>query len=97
MNNEESIRRAERAKQLLADPLIHEAFETIDRDIIDQWGACPVRDVEGREMLWRLHMTSLKFKAIFEGFIQNGKVAELREKQSATDKMVKLFRGASNG
>ena len=97
MNNDEAIRRAERAKQLLADPMIKESLDLIESEIIDQWGACPVRDVEGRELLWRLYMSAQKFRGILVGTVQNGKVAEFREQQSAADKMVNIFKGKKNG
>ncbi len=73
--------RAEHASRLLEDPLVKEAFELVDREILDQWEACPVRDVEGREYLWRFLKTSRKFKSVFMGVIQSGQIASLRDKK----------------
>lgn len=96
MTNGEMIRRAERAKQLLADPLLKESLDLIESDIIGQWEACPVRDEEGRELLWRYYKTAKKFRAILEGVVSNGKLVDFREQQSAKDKMVNIFKGKQN-
>lgn len=93
MNNEEMKQRATRAQQLLQEPLIVESLDTIEREIIDQWAACPVRDVEGRELLWKYYQTARKFRAILEGVVSNGKLIAFREQQSAVDKMVNIFKG----
>jgi len=96
MNNEELTKRAVRAEQILRDPMIVEAFGAIEKEIIDQWELCPVRDTEGRELLWQYYKVTRKFKGIFEGAVQNGKVAAFREQQSAADKMVNIFKGRKN-
>jgi hypothetical protein len=92
MTNQEAMIRAERAVQLMNDTLLKESLDLIEREIIEQWDACPVRDVEGRELLWRYYKTARKFRLILEGVAQNGKVAAFREKQSATDKLVNFVR-----
>lgn len=98
MTNEEAVRRGERARQLMDDPLLKESLDSIEREILDQWEACPVRDIEGRELLWRYFKTAKKFRGILEGTMQNGKIAAFREKQSITDKAVSLFnRGQNHG
>ena len=73
--------RAERASQILNDSLVKEAFDAIEKQIFDQWLACPVRDVEGREHIWRLIKAQQKFKDVFIGMIETGKLAQLREKK----------------
>lgn len=79
MTPEEAIKRAGRAQQLLEEPMIKEALETIERDIIAQWEACPARDTEGREQLWKYYKTALKFKGILQGAIESGKLEQLRQ------------------
>jgi len=93
MTNEETLKRAEHARQLLSDPLIVEAFTAIKNEILSQWEECPVRDVEGREILWRYYKTFGKFKSIFEGAVENGKVASFRESQTAAEKTLNIFKG----
>jgi len=80
MTPAETTKRAERARQLLDDPMLKEALDLIEREIIEQWEAVPVRDVEGRETIWRFYKTAFKFRAILQGAVENGKVAALREK-----------------
>ena len=77
----------------MADPLVVEAFALLESEIIAQWEACPTRDTEGRELLWAYYKTARKFKSIFDGAIQSGKIADLRESQSITDKAVNIFKG----
>ncbi len=79
MTPQEIESRATRAGQLLNDPLFQEAFSLIEREIIDQWEACPVRDVEGREILWRYYKTANKFRGVLQGALESGKVAAFRE------------------
>lgn len=73
--------RADHAARILEDPLVKEAFEMIERQILDQWEGCPVRDVEAREYLWRFLKCSRKFKDVFVGAIQSGQLAPLRDKK----------------
>ncbi len=73
--------RAEHASRLLEDPLVKEAFEMVEKQILDSWESCPARDVEGREYLWRFLKTTRKFKDVFIGVIQSGRLAPLREKK----------------
>ncbi len=74
--------RAEEASRLLENPLVKEAFEMIEREIIDNWETCPVRDVEGREYLWRFLKATRKFKNVFIGVLQSGQLASLRDKKA---------------
>ncbi len=71
---EESILRGRRAQQLLDDPLIAEAFEAMEADLVAAWRAAPVRDVEGREHLWLMLRASEKLRGIFVGYVEAGKV-----------------------
>jgi len=71
--------RAVRAKQLLEDPLFIESLDAIEKEIIEQWEACPARDVEGRESIWRYYKTAKKFRGILQGVVESGKMAQFRE------------------
>ena len=44
--------RARRAHTLLNDPLIVEAFETLEKDLLDSWKHSGTSDKETRESLW---------------------------------------------
>lgn len=97
MTNEEAKRRGEHAAQLLRDPLLVEALEAIEKDILLEWENCPARDVQGREEIWKFFKTAKKFQLILSGMVEAGKLASFREKQSITDKAVQLFGGQKHG
>ena len=60
--------REARARSLLSDELLNEAFNTLAKDITDAWDNTGIHDTEARESLWlslrlleriRLHLTSI--------------------------------------
>ena len=96
MTHEEQIRRGERAKQLLDDPLIKEALALIESEVIALWAAVPARDVEGREELWKFYKTAQKFKGVLLGAMDSGKLSvnQIQSKQSMPQRVANLVRGA---
>jgi hypothetical protein len=76
MTNEEQIQHAVRAKLLLDDPMIKDAFAEIDAAIIGQWRDLSVTNKEQAEELKRLLWASQQFKAIFEVTISGAAVAQ---------------------
>lgn len=64
-----------KAQELIDNDLLQEALAAIDKEVTEQWIACPARDKEGKEALWQLIKTSRKFKDILTGYIQTGKLA----------------------
>lgn len=80
MRPEEILKRAEHARQLLEDPMLKEALDLIEKEVILEWGGCPARDKDGREELWKFYKTALKFRGILQGAIESGKVAQFQEK-----------------
>ena len=67
--------RGHNAFSLLENELLQETLAAIDKEVMEQWIACPARDKEGKEALWQLIKTSRKFKDILTGYIQTGKLA----------------------
>ena len=60
--------REEHAKRLLSDKLFVEAFDTLEKNLLDTWTHSSVDDVDSREQCWlslrlleriRLHLTSI--------------------------------------
>ena len=90
MTAEEAQRRGERAKRLLEDPMLVEAFKLLETDIIEMWVACPERDKEGQERLQRHIRDARKLKDILYGIMENGKF-EL-SKKSLADKFINKLR-----
>lgn len=76
--------RGENAARLLGDALLNDSLNTIEREILDQWEACPARDVEGREELWKYYKVAKKFRGILQGMVESGKVTAFHEKQQKT-------------
>ncbi len=59
--------REEHARRLLSDKLFNEAFETLEKNLLNSWNSSGVSEVEAREQIWlslslleriRLHLTS---------------------------------------
>lgn len=73
--------RGQYAMSLLENELLNEALEAIDKEVMEQWIACPARDKEGKEALWQLIKTSRKFRDILTGYIETGKLATAQLKQ----------------
>jgi len=90
MTEQEIAHRANRAQQLLSDKLLVEALDMIEREILDQWEACPARDTDGREAMWKYYKTAKKFRGILQGAVESGKVAAFRE-QSIKDSALGMF------
>lgn len=81
MTPEEIRRRAEHARQLLEDKLLKEALDLMEAEAISQWESVPVRDVEGREVIWRYYKTIRKFRGFLQSALESGKLENFREQQ----------------
>ena len=88
MTPEEALKRSRDAERLMNDPMLKDALNIIERDLTEAWHACPVRDVEGREVLWRMAVTARKFRDILKGTMESGKLAadQIQQKQSFIDR-----------
>lgn len=91
MTQEEEMQRAEHARQVMEDPLVQEAFSVIEKEILSQWEECPARDVEGRERLWQYYKIAKKFRGVFEGVMETGKIAkrQLEDTRPFMDRMLR--------
>jgi hypothetical protein len=82
MNPNEEIERGARAQRILADSIFVEAFESVEKAIHELWAQCPIRDLEGQQML-RLELKLLgDVRAFLESAIVDAKhvKAELEAK-----------------
>ena len=75
-----AIDRGQRAAMLLDDPILMEALDAIEREVVDQWADCPARDKEGKEALWQLLKTSKKFRGLLLGYVETGRFEATRLK-----------------
>ena len=83
MTPEEEFQRAEEAARLLAHPLLAEAFEVIEKEVIERWTQSPSADQAGREKLWLSLKLLHRVKLHLETMVQSGKLAEATLKQRA--------------
>lgn len=75
MTPEETMARAEAARRLLDDPMLQDAFKTLEAECIDQWKKAPARDHEGREWIWMLLQATQRLEGLFRGYIESGRLA----------------------
>lgn len=94
MTPEEALRRANAAARIFNDPLTQEALGIMEKEVMEAWMAVPVRDVEGREALWRLAVTTRKFRDILHGTMEAGKLAhdQIQRKETAMQRVANLVR-----
>lgn len=75
MTPEQENQRGQQAERLLADPLLVEAFETIEQEITQQWITSPARDADGREKLWMMQQMLYRVKGHLDSVVESGKLA----------------------
>ncbi len=75
MTLQKDVERGARANALLEDPLLKEAFQSVEQAIHEKWAECPLRDKEGAHGL-RLMLKLLgDVRAVLESTVADGKVA----------------------
>lgn len=72
------------ANELQANPLLQEALDTYESEIVEAWKTSPVRDVEGRERLRLMLDAQKRFRAFLETTAQTGKLASTQVHQALT-------------
>ena len=73
MNDE--IREAQ-AKRLLDDDLLKEAFDTLEKDIMDSWVATSVDDGRARETCWLSIRLLSRIKVHLTSIVETGEMAK---------------------
>lgn len=88
MTLEQRLHAGSRAKEVLENEAFIEAFEAIEKEVIEQWTNSPARDQDGREKLWSyLHLLK-KVRTHLVSTLETGKLAqvELQHQQSLKDR-----------
>lgn len=80
MTTETEVYEGQQAQYILDHPLTVRAFTQLESEIVEQWAECPLRDRDGQHELLLMLKVARKFKAIFHGYIDTGKLAEERAK-----------------
>ena len=86
MSLEDEQRRGRAADQLLENPLLIEAFATIEKELQDAWTESKAKDEAGREKLWLMLKLLGRVKAHVQQVSLTGQMATftLREKLGGT-------------
>ena len=83
MTPEQEIQRAERARQLLEEPLIKEAFSLVENAFIDGIHRTAVKDSEMREKLCQMLMCLKAVKQHLQSVMESGKLAQAQMNQES--------------
>ena len=74
----DAIRVARNAADVLNNEAYQKAMTSLKDQIVQEWKACPVRDVEGQRLLLQLAKLAEKFDGMLAGYIQAGRLAQHR-------------------
>jgi len=89
---DDEIRRGDQADLLLQNPLLVEAFQSIEQELTESWIQSPQRDVEGREKIHLSMCLLRKLRAQIQEVAETGKIARHQSiLQQAKDKAGRLF------
>ena len=78
MTPEEKIRRA---KSLIDDPLLNEAFEVLKEDLMNRWSHSGSTDLEARESIWLAMRLLDRIHGHVTSIIETGHMNKILEKQ----------------
>lgn len=76
MSNQD-LSRAAQARELLEHPLIVEALDAFEKEVIAEWKRSPVRDQEGRERLFLMLKAQEKFRSHLVSMVTTGRLISL--------------------
>lgn len=81
------VRRGQQAKELLENPLLAEAFTGIKTNLLKAWELSPVRDAEGREVIYTAMKLLDQLKGALEKHMTTGRLAtqELMDQLKGTN------------
>ena len=85
------VNRGEHAKRLLEDPLLTEAFDTVDAKIVEDWRA--VIDPAQRDRLWLMLQLLGKLKGHLKTVVDGGTLANTSLVEIEKKKKFRLLKG----
>ena len=93
MTPEERLHNGSRAKEILENEQFQAAFDSIEKEVIEQWTNSPARDSIGREKCWEYLMLLRKVKMHLTTTLETGKLAqlELQHQQTMWDRARGMF------
>ena len=72
------MERAAKVEALLSDPLITEAFETLEKEFVTAWKQSAIADQASRENIYQLLQALEALKGHFVKVLEDGKLAKDR-------------------
>lgn len=85
LNEESKLRtetqRGQRAAELMADPLMVEAFALLHERFQTEWADSPARDTEGRERIWLLQKLLRNLQGNLMEVLRTGQLASTQLEQ----------------
>lgn len=84
MTREQESRRGEQARRLLEEPLLQEAFATVESSLRDAWTATSDEAAAERERLWLMLKLLGRVRAHLTDAMETGK---LSDRQLSADKL----------
>jgi len=73
--------RERRAKSLIDDPLLNEAFDVLKEDLMNRWNHSGSTDLEARESIWLAMRLLDRIHGHINSIIESGHMAKMMEKQ----------------
>jgi hypothetical protein len=73
--------RERRAKSLIDDPLLNEAFDVLKEDLMNRWNHSGSTDLEARESIWLAMRLLDRIHGHINSIVETGHMAKMMEKQ----------------
>ena len=73
--------RERRARSLIDDPLLNEAFEALKEDLMNRWNHSGSTDLEARESIWLAMRLLDRIRGHIHSIVETGHMAEIMSKQ----------------
>jgi len=73
--------RERRAKSLIDDPLLKEAFDVLKEDLMNRWNHSGSTDLEARESIWLAMRLLDRIHGHINSIVETGHMAKMMEKQ----------------
>jgi hypothetical protein len=73
--------RGRRARSLIEDPLLNEAFDTLKEDLMNRWNHSGSTDLEARESIWLAMRLLDRIHGHINSIVETGHMAKIMDKQ----------------
>lgn len=83
MTQEERLRRAEGAEELLSNQLLADAFVSLEEQILQQWKGSSPQDTGTRELAFRRYEAITALRAELKSWVDDGKWVSADQKRKS--------------